>query len=79
MYRLWKTLLNYILLLGSDAPADLQNGLLESTPATKSILIIGGGNAGLGSLKTFLDVPARIRRDWDIVLYEKRDEIGGIW
>jgi hypothetical protein len=78
MYRLWRTFLNYILLLSSDTPADLQNALIESTPS-KSILIVGGGLGGLGSLKTFLDVPARIRHDWDIVLYEKRDDIGGVW
>jgi ribulose 1,5-bisphosphate synthetase/thiazole synthase len=78
MYRLWRNFLNYILLLSSDAPGDIRNALFESTP-TKSILIVGGGTAGLGSLKTFLDVPARIRRDWDIVLYEKRDDIGGVW
>jgi heterodisulfide reductase subunit A-like polyferredoxin len=78
MYRLWKTLLNYILLLSSDTPADLQNASIQSTPG-KSILIVGGGTAGLASLKTFLDVPAQIGRDWEIVLYEKRDDIGGVW
>jgi heterodisulfide reductase subunit A-like polyferredoxin len=78
MFRLWKTLLSYVLLLSSDSPADLQHALIESTPS-KSILIVGGGTAGQSSLKTFLDVPERIRHDWNIVLYEKRDDIGGVW
>jgi chemotaxis response regulator CheB len=78
MYRLWKTLLNYVLLLSSDAPAVPQDAVIKSTPA-KSILIVGGGTGGLGALKTFLDLPERIRGDWEIALYEKRDDIGGVW
>ncbi|PCH41963.1 dimethylaniline monooxygenase [Wolfiporia cocos MD-104 SS10] len=47
--------------------------------AHKSIAIIGGGSAGLGMLKAALDLPESIREDWEVVLYERRRDIGGIW
>ncbi len=49
----------------------------ESSP--KSIAIVGAGSAGLASLKTLLDLPAEVRQKWDIVLYEQRRDIGGVW
>jgi heterodisulfide reductase subunit A-like polyferredoxin len=78
MHRLWQTLLNYFLLLGSDWPSPTQDPLLKSIP-DKSILIIGGGSAGLSVLKTLLDLPKEIRGNWEISLYEQRHDIGGIW
>ncbi|KAI6167412.1 hypothetical protein EDD17DRAFT_1540710 [Pisolithus thermaeus] len=45
----------------------------------KSVAIVGGGSAGLAMLKNLLDLPLETRADWDIVLYEQRKDIGGIW
>ncbi|KAI6149276.1 hypothetical protein BKA82DRAFT_3976986 [Pisolithus tinctorius] len=47
--------------------------------ASKSVAIIGAGSAGLAMLKSLLDLPVETRADWDIVLYEKRGDVGGIW
>ena len=43
----------------------------------KSIAIVGAGSAGLAMLKTLLDMPER--NSWNIVLFEERENIGGIW
>ncbi|KIK20788.1 hypothetical protein PISMIDRAFT_681968 [Pisolithus microcarpus 441] len=45
----------------------------------KSIAIVGAGSAGLAMLKSLLDLPPEIRANWDIVLYEQRRDVGGIW
>ncbi|KAF8168196.1 hypothetical protein B0H34DRAFT_779609 [Crassisporium funariophilum] len=47
--------------------------------ASKSVAIIGGGSAGLAMLKTLLDLPEYSREGWEIVLYEEREDAGGIW
>ncbi|KAI6042042.1 hypothetical protein EDC04DRAFT_2663411 [Pisolithus marmoratus] len=47
--------------------------------ASKSVVIVGAGSAGIAMLKTLLDLPLEIRVDWDIILYEQRRDIGGIW
>lgn len=54
------------------------NAHAESQTA-KSIAIVGAGSAGLAMLKTLLDLPEETRRNWDIVLYEQRRNVGGIW
>lgn len=46
---------------------------------SKSIAIVGAGSAGLAALKTFLDLPEKTRANWDIILYEQRKDVGGIW
>lgn len=51
----------------------------SSETPQKSIAIIGAGSAGLAALKTFLDLPSEIRETWDIILYEQRRDVGGIW
>ncbi|KAK2460844.1 hypothetical protein APHAL10511_007314 [Amanita phalloides] len=43
----------------------------------KSIAIVGAGTAGLAMLKTLLDLPERDA--WDIVLFEERENVGGVW
>ena len=47
--------------------------------ASKSIAIIGAGTAGLSTLKTILDIPEETRADWNIVIFEKRWDVGGAW
>ncbi|KAK2460843.1 hypothetical protein APHAL10511_007313 [Amanita phalloides] len=51
----------------SDLPSDVGH-------KRKSIAIVGAGSAGLAMLKTLLDLPER-----DIVLFEERENVGGIW
>lgn len=50
---------------------------IQPSSSSKSIAIIGAGSAGLAALKTFLEVEAQ--DDWDIVLFEQRRDVGGIW
>ncbi|KAH7928545.1 FAD/NAD(P)-binding domain-containing protein [Leucogyrophana mollusca] len=45
----------------------------------KSIAVVGAGTAGLAALKTLLDLPEHIRKDWEIVLFEQRSNVGGLW
>ncbi|EGN95029.1 hypothetical protein SERLA73DRAFT_77045 [Serpula lacrymans var. lacrymans S7.3] len=51
----------------------------EVDPPTKSVAIVGAGSAGLAILKSLLDLPEDTRKGWDIVLYEQRRDVGGIW
>ncbi|PCH40373.1 FAD/NAD(P)-binding domain-containing protein [Wolfiporia cocos MD-104 SS10] len=50
-----------------------------SPEVTKSIAIVGAGSAGLGALKALLDLPEEVREGWEIVLYEARRDVGGLW
>jgi chemotaxis response regulator CheB len=46
----------------------------------KRIAIVGGGTGGIVMLKTLVaDLPKDITRTWEIVLFEQRDDVGGIW
>ena len=45
----------------------------------KSVAIVGAGSAGLAALKTILDLTEETIANWDIVLYEKRWDVGGVW
>lgn len=43
----------------------------------KRIAIVGGGTA---ALKTFIyDIPNAQNEEWEIVLYEQRERVGGVW
>ncbi|KAI0306167.1 hypothetical protein B0F90DRAFT_1696709 [Multifurca ochricompacta] len=62
-------------------PLDLgnTNSTLPNVP-NKRIAIIGGGTAGIIMLKTLItDLPEEVTRNWEIVLFEQRDNIGGLW
>jgi hypothetical protein len=48
----------------------------EAVVPLKSIAII---YTGLAIVKTFLDLPEDIPRNWDVVLYERCRNVGGIW
>ncbi|KAG6818015.1 hypothetical protein H0H87_009170 [Tephrocybe sp. NHM501043] len=43
----------------------------------KSIAIIGAGSAGLAMLKTIVDLPEST--NWNVVLFDEREDIGGVW
>ncbi|KDQ09019.1 hypothetical protein BOTBODRAFT_69400 [Botryobasidium botryosum FD-172 SS1] len=45
----------------------------------KRIAIVGAGAAGLASLRVFLEEPASKQGHWEIIAFEARDDIGGIW
>lgn len=48
--------------------------------ARKRIVIVGGGTGGLAALKTFLhDIPKALEEEWEVVLYEQRPNVGGVW
>ncbi|KAJ3514233.1 hypothetical protein NLJ89_g2488 [Agrocybe chaxingu] len=49
------------------------------TASPKSVAIIGAGSGGLAMLKALLDLPLSLREGWEIVLYEEREDVGGIW
>lgn len=51
----------------------------SSPTITKSIAIVGAGSGGLAVLKTLLDLPEEVRSSWEIVLYEQRRDVGGLW
>jgi cation diffusion facilitator CzcD-associated flavoprotein CzcO len=46
---------------------------------TKSIAIIGGGSAGLGALQVILEIQHQKNLNWEVVLYEQRRGLGGVW
>ena len=46
----------------------------------KRIAIIGGGTAGVSALKALLvDFPESSQRGWEVVLFEQRSGVGGVW
>ncbi|KIP05566.1 hypothetical protein PHLGIDRAFT_25039 [Phlebiopsis gigantea 11061_1 CR5-6] len=47
--------------------------------SSQSIAIVGAGSGGLAILKTLLDLPEDVRSTWEIVLYERRKDVGGLW
>lgn len=56
-----------------------QQEVFSNAQSPKSIAIVGAGSAGLAILKTLLDLPYEVRQGWDIVLYEQRRQVGGVW
>ncbi|KAJ3553277.1 hypothetical protein NP233_g12682 [Leucocoprinus birnbaumii] len=70
------SLLSYLL------PSDWRLTTSELAPKPqqeKSILIIGAGSAGLGALKTAVDISKEDNLNWKIVLFEEREDVGGVW
>ncbi|KAH7926419.1 FAD/NAD(P)-binding domain-containing protein [Leucogyrophana mollusca] len=67
----------FSLLASLLAPVNVAD--IEPTPSPKSVGIVGAGSAGLAVLKTLLDLPEDTRKGWDIILYEQRRQVGGIW
>lgn len=62
--------------LGESAQSPLLSS--ENGP-TKSIAIVGAGSAGLAALKALLDLPEETRQGWEIILFEQRRGVGGVW
>ncbi|CCL99460.1 uncharacterized protein FIBRA_01478 [Fibroporia radiculosa] len=59
----------------------LHNGFARpvDVTTTKSIAIVGSGSGGLAALKTILDLPLETRAGWEVILYEQRRDVGGVW
>ena len=45
----------------------------------KRICVIGAGPTGLGALKVIADAPQYKEGFWDVVAYEAREALGGVW
>ncbi|KAI0642999.1 FAD/NAD-P-binding domain-containing protein [Trametes meyenii] len=50
-----------------------------SARPSKSIAIVGAGSGGIAILKTIFDLPQEVRQDWEVVLYDQRRDVGGLW
>ncbi|KAI0061848.1 FAD/NAD(P)-binding domain-containing protein [Artomyces pyxidatus] len=58
----------------------LDQSSLHVDPPRKRIAIVGAGTAGVSVLKVLLaDLPEDATQGWDVVLYEQRRDVGGIW
>ncbi|KAF8269762.1 hypothetical protein EI94DRAFT_1699223 [Lactarius quietus] len=67
-------------LLQFQVPLPLSSISSTADVPAKRIAIVGGGTSGIVILKTLLnDLPKDLTRTWEIVLFEQRDDIGGIW
>jgi hypothetical protein len=61
-------------------PASLSPSAERTTPnVNKTVVVVGTGSAGLAALKALLDLPPDVRAGWDIVAYEQRSGVGGVW
>ena len=67
-------------LLQIQVPLHLSSIPTADVSDNKRIAIVGAGTGGIVMLKTLLgDLPKDITRTWEIVLFEQRDDVGGIW
>ena len=67
-------------LLQFQVPLPLSSISSTTDVPDKRIAIVGAGTGGLVMLKTLVgDLPKDITRTWEIVLFDQRDNVGGIW
>ena len=52
---------------------------LVRSPSSKRIAVVGGGTAGLSFLKVSREYQKKYNLSWEVILYEQRHDIGGIW
>ena len=52
---------------------------IRGSESSKSIGIVGAGSAGLSAIETFLRVARSTEQNWDIVAFEQRRDVGGVW
>ncbi|KAI0309065.1 hypothetical protein OF83DRAFT_1089328, partial [Amylostereum chailletii] len=52
---------------------------LEFGQKHKRIAIVGTGAAGISQLKAIAELPADVRRGWEVVAFEERHGVGGVW
>ncbi|GJJ08612.1 hypothetical protein Clacol_002831 [Clathrus columnatus] len=69
----------------SGPSSKLSSGLKEvfsddnQLPVNKSIAIVGAGSAGLAMLKTLTELPDETKQSLNFILFEEREDVGGIW
>ncbi|KAI0313786.1 FAD/NAD(P)-binding domain-containing protein [Amylostereum chailletii] len=81
MFLLW------VLLFGAGTASGLPTSDFEfgqQTPlgfgqTPKRIAIVGAGAAGISHLKAIAELPEDIRRGWEVVAFEERHSVGGVW
>ncbi|KAF8269764.1 hypothetical protein EI94DRAFT_1573076 [Lactarius quietus] len=67
-------------LLQFQVPLPLSSVSSTVDVPAKRIAIVGGGRSGIVMLKTLVDdLPKDLTRTWEIVLFEQRDDVGGVW
>jgi len=52
---------------------------MTRAPSPKAIVIVGAGPAGLAALKEVLDAPQFKSGEWTPIVFEEREDIGGVW
>ncbi|KIJ69057.1 hypothetical protein HYDPIDRAFT_172541 [Hydnomerulius pinastri MD-312] len=51
----------------------------KSSAPTKRICVVGAGPAGLAALKAISETPYFTSGSWNIIAYEARSKVGGVW
>ena len=64
--------------LGAETSLRNSHTLLRSPPS-KRIAVVGGGTSGLSFLKVSKEYQKKYNLSWEVILYEQRHDIGGIW
>ncbi|KDR84895.1 hypothetical protein GALMADRAFT_51787 [Galerina marginata CBS 339.88] len=65
--------------LSSDLPSQVPLRASHGAGPPKSIAIVGAGSAGLAMLKSLRELETISRDGWEVVLYEERESVGGVW
>jgi len=65
--------------LSSNLPAQVPLHSEHASVGSKSVAIVGAGSAGLAMLKTLLELEPLAHGNWNVVLFDERDNVGGIW
>ncbi|RDX41669.1 FAD/NAD(P)-binding domain-containing protein [Lentinus brumalis] len=65
--------------LGYEQHQEPFSALPDVKTPSKSIAIVGAGSGGLAIVKTIFDLPEDVRDGWEVVLYEQRRDVGGVW
>jgi len=52
---------------------------LHHSQPTKRIAIIGMGPGGITSLRGLMTLPEEMRQGWEIVAFDEREAVGGLW
>lgn len=70
------SLVSFLLLQRGDFSVPRQ---WQVAHGNKSVAIVGAGSAGLAMLRALVDLQDELHDSLDIVLYEQRRDVGGIW
>ncbi|KZV85019.1 FAD/NAD(P)-binding domain-containing protein [Exidia glandulosa HHB12029] len=62
-----------------DVQLPLASTWTHGSTSTKRIAVVGTGSGGLAVLKALVELPMEMRQGWEIVAFEKREDVGGVW